>query len=299
MKYSESLRNVLRYLPLTVKIEGRSKSIVLGLFDRLFDHTQSAQTISVDGQSLFLDISQSGERLLYYAAYNLLDHYRRSDLCFVMSEIYKRFSGFYVDVGANLGMYAFLAKGMGARVCVFEPEPIHFAFLERNRHIFDEIYNYALGGSCKKSEFYVATKNSGGSSLVMSSKGWEESGYDHVIQVTVTTFDEFVKTIPLDLSLVRLIKIDVEGGEYATLLGMKEYLTREDSAVIWCEVRGPGSDRGNNYVDIIKYMEQFGYQSYTVKNTRLSIFNSTTTPPSSVFDLLFIVPARHLVFFQR
>lgn len=133
----------------------------------------------------------------------------------------------------------------------------------------------------------------------MSSKGWENSGYDHTTQVNVTTFDEFFKTMPLDFGQVRLIKIDVEGGEYATLIGMRSYLTRDDSAIIWCEVRGSDSDRGvNNYIDIIRYMEQFDYQAFTVENKELSPFNVATSVPSSVFDLLFMVISRHEGYFS-
>jgi len=292
---------LIGYLPLKVDIRGTAKTLALRLFDSLFKSETNENIARVNNHTIYLNLSNPSERLLFYMPYNLIKSYISSELCYVLKQISYRKKGVFVDIGANLGIYSLIAKELGFTTLLFEPEPKHYAFLSKNRDIFGKVYHYALTNFTGKQKFYVANeRDSGASSLVMSSHGSEyQSIYDYSIDVDATTFDKVIEIEDLAVEDICLIKIDVEGNEYDTLSGMGKYLEREDSSIIWCEVRGPKSDRGeNNYIEIIKYMTEFGYRPFIVVNEKIFPFVEKKGILQRVFDLLFLIPKNHLYYFK-
>jgi len=151
------------------------------------------------------------------------------------------------EIGANLGLFSLLARETGFETLLFEPEPVHYSFLNRNVSVFCKTVDCALSNSCGTTNFYVSgEENSGSSSLVMPEGGWSKSEYKNVVPVRVSTFDAILSELNLNPSSIQLIKIDVEGNEEQTVRGMKNYLRSSHAAPIWCEVRGPSSGRGRN-----------------------------------------------------
>ena len=296
MNYPSIARSLIGSTGFKVNISGRRKRLLLSACDTIFNdaRTPGLVTLNIGDTSLRLDLSNPAERLLYYAPENLLAGYRRSDLYDIQSRLAAN-GGTFVDIGANLGIYSFLARELGFEALLFEPEPIHNAFLARNAHAFGTVIDCALSDTSGTTDFFVSgEENSGSSSLVMPEGGWSESEYKRVIPVRLATFDEIAAERRINLANIRLIKIDVEGNEEQTVLGMRNYLARPDVAPIWCEVRGPSSGRGRNSVSYVSsFLEEFGLLPFTYRKGALIPYRVGQDEAPQVFDLLFANIARH------
>lgn len=196
----------------------------------------------------------------------------------------------FFDIGANLGIYSLLAKEFGVTTILFEPEKRHFDFLDRNQLLFDKVFQYALTNYDGKKSFFVGNeKNLGGSSLIESTNSWESSGYEKTIEVPVLRFDSLVTMYPNELNRQAFFKIDVEGNELETIEGMHGYLLEGHFSPIWCEVRGPQSDRNpDSYIKVIKCLSQYGYRSFKPKQNGFELFSPEKHEVHQVFDLLFL-----------
>jgi FkbM family methyltransferase len=279
-----------------VQISGRRKDLLLSTFDRLFTGVPTAgeRSVRLGSTTLHLNLANPSERLLFYAPDNLLRSYRRSPLYSLLSRLAGR-GGLFVDIGANLGLYSFLARGLGFDTLLFEPEPLHYAFLARNAPSLGRAVGCALSDHSGTAGFFVAgSTNPGASSLVMPEGGWVTSEYERTVSVRLSTLDDALATLDVPLPDIRLLKIDVEGNEERTVLGMQRYLASPSPAPIWCEVRGPSSGRGRNSVSpVTSLFEQFGYRPFRYEGGRLERFSIARDPRPQVFDLLFAKPDLH------
>lgn len=267
---------------------------VLRVLDPLFRPTTRTQRVEAAGASLAVDVAQSAERLLYYAPRNVIRHAERSALYALIRRVFEHRDGIFVDVGANLGLYSLLARRHGAETVLFEPEPAHLAFLNRNARHLGQVVPVALSDRCGTAEFHVGDAHHSGASSLCTTEG-EGGGaiYEATVQVEVRTFDASTAEQGVDLKAIRLIKVDVEGNEAQTLRGMQDYVSRNDAAPLWCEVRGPESDRGaDSYREAIRMLEPHAYRPFVMDGDHLRPFKAERDM-RRVFDLLFLVPERH------
>ena len=191
----------------------------------------------------------------------------------------------FVDAGANLGGYSFLASRMGAEVQLFEPFPELFSFLKENESVLGKVYPIALSDKESIAVFHISDHNIGGSSLVDSNLDNAQSGYTRDVQVQTSRGDEVLKNIPI----IHWLKIDVEGNEEAVIIGFEELLKVKRILNVWCEVRGPQSDRNaNSYLKVCALMQQHGYTCYRIREGKAEVFDfSQEQSVPQYFDLLF------------
>lgn len=129
----------------------------------------------------------------------------------------------FVDVGAHAGYYSRLAAkilGKRGKVIAFEPEPDNFACLINNTSQFSNVFPIpvALTDELGLKKLYISPF-SGCHSLVNSSS---ENKY---IWVPTISFDNFY--LQSGLSVIELMKIDVEGAELFVLDGMRCVLEKK------------------------------------------------------------------------
>lgn len=286
-----ALRGVLSTLPLRVGITGRTRDAVVWIGDRL-TRVRPGHRVETPAGALEIDPSAAHERLLAYAFANVYRHYARSPLGRLIAEVGAAEPGAtFWDIGANLGVYSLIARAHGMKPELFEPEPGHRSFLARNAASLGRLHALALSDASGTADFYVAgSRNLGASSLVMASDGWERSPYDSVVQVEVVRLDELVSSGALSIEGVALIKIDVEGNEGSTVAGMRGALAAGLSAPIWCEVRGPASNRNaNSYDHVARQLAEFGYRPWRPGAGSPAPIQPGEPLPSGVFDVLFQV----------
>jgi len=159
---------------------------------------------------------------------------------FYASKVYHYFSGFldlgediianeidleegtFIDVGSYVGRYALIAsrrlKNRGM-VVGFEPSPENFKILKKNIELNTannvEVYNKAVSDKKGKKKFYILEEGSQGHSLIKLSRHKGRSIY-----VDCISLDD------LKLEDVRLIKIDVERGEFNVLEGARNLISK-------------------------------------------------------------------------
>lgn len=139
----------------------------------------------------------------------------------------------FVDVGANIGYYACLARSLGKYVVAVEPQPQNleclYASLNRNGWSDTEIFPLGLSHSPGLLTLYGASGPS--ASLV---KGW--AGYPERFKkiIPVNTMDNMLCNRFDGKKL--FIKIDVEGAEYDVLKGAIKTLTMSPRPTWFIEI---------------------------------------------------------------
>lgn len=277
------IRTLGRALPIGVAVAGRKRNALFKTVDPLFRSSAKNDTIATPWGELSLDSSHPPERLLSYFFYNVLRYYQRSELGRYIERIAAP-NATFVDIGANLGMYALVARQHDFKTVVVEPEPSHNAFLKRNEGIFGTVLPIALSDRAGALPLYYEAENPGATSLFASPKCLRSEG-----SVPVSTFSEVAMKGDLgDVSNIRLVKIDVEGFEAEVVEGMREFISGGRRPDIWCEVRGDRSGRnGGSYRRVMETLRAFGYVARELRDGRDQTLDNHQLSERSVFDLLF------------
>lgn len=162
----------------------------------------------------------------------------------------------FVDVGANAGSYAILAGGVaGCEVVALEPIGATYARLLDNIELNQlgsrvSALNVAAGSHSGELEF------TSGEDTTNHAVGAGEAALE-TVRVPVRTLDELLagKRAP------ELIKIDVEGFEYAVLQGARGLLTNSGANSLLLELNGSGDRYGWRDADVARLLFERGYRS--------------------------------------
>jgi FkbM family methyltransferase len=148
--------------------------------------------------------------------------------------------GFTVaDVGAHVGTFSVIAGarvGPAGRVFSFEPAPESRRMLQQNIGLnrFEQrvtIVPAAVSDQTGQTVFYIDGKSTTNSLMQLESVSPTGSAPQRAITVGLTTLDDFFASIGRDPDLV---KIDVEGAEFAVLRGADRIL--RGPARVLCEL---------------------------------------------------------------
>jgi FkbM family methyltransferase len=155
----------------------------------------------------------------------------------------------YVDIGANVGMYAIYAGVVGARVFAFEPEALNYAELNKNIYVNDlhgrvTAYCMAITDAADVSVLYLSAFSFAGSHHDFGENRWDS---DKIIGGRNRERDKRPQqgcvSFPLDELVSRQVvpppnhlKIDVDGFEYKVARGAANTLQRPELKTILLEV---------------------------------------------------------------
>ncbi len=180
-----------------------------------------------------------------------------------MAWLVRSSSGFMLDVGANTGLFTLLAAAANPaiKVCAFEPlENVNKALranVALNQHLANRINVYQLGLSNTAGTFdFYETINDHG--LITTSSSLELEHAQQVgtyrKQVIITeTMDGWANR--LEGGRISIIKIDVEGHEYAVIEGARDTIAR-NRPFITIEVLGESRvDRINELLFERSYLD--------------------------------------------
>lgn len=183
----------------------------------------------VGGAKLWLQRGWGGLTGNYYAGLHEFE-----DMAFLLHLL--RPSDRFVDVGANMGSYTILARGVcGAGTVSYEPVTATFERLQDNLRLND-----ALDG---RSRLVRAAVGSAPGTLKMSAG---QDAMNHVVaaeeasalEVPVVTLDEDLFATPL------LMKVDVEGFETEVFRGARRHLANPALRALIVELNGLGRRYG-------------------------------------------------------
>ena len=161
----------------------------------------------------------------------------------------------FVDVGANIGVYAtWAAKLVGptGAVLALEPVPRTRAWLGQitARNGLDHVEVIATAAGQEEGTAWMQTMD-GASGLSRLTAG-PETG----IEVPITTLDRL-----LDSRVPALIKIDVEGLELSVLKGARRALERTRATVVF---EAPDFGGGTGTIDCVRLLEAIGYRVFSL-----------------------------------
>ena len=172
----------------------------------------------------------------------------------------------FIDGGAHVGLFTLVAAarvGPAGRVLAFEPAPAArrqlLENLELSRFSWVEVSARALADCAGARNFVAFSNDAWGSSSFAPPP--ELAGGD-VEPVETTTLDAAVAN--QDRTRVRLVKLDLEGAEYAALQGAQSLL-REVQPDFLVELEPEHLARqGASVAEVMGLFEKHGYRCFTV-----------------------------------
>ena len=214
------------------------------------------------GLTLYLHIDDWIQQHMYF-----LGGYEEAELKAV--EQFLTADSVFIDIGANIGLYTLFAANAineNGQVISFEPFTPNFNSLTKNVSLnnFSTICleKMAIGAKDGLINLYYdeKEKNLGMASSITLEKGVQE-------EVKLTALDSYLET--KSLAKIDLIKIDIEGFEYAALLGMRNTLTKFRPTLLIEILKSTKS--ANHKSNCEQLLTSLGYHKYYIDDAgRLS-----------------------------
>lgn len=207
--------------------------------------------------NLMLHVDDWLQQQLYF-----FGEYEKAEL--KMLEKFLMSDSVFIDIGANLGLYSLYASSLmgenGTVVC-FEPFSTNYRLLKQNISLNSNLNiraeNMAIGETDGLINLYYDEKDR---NLGMVSSDMTE--YTHSEAVKAVSLDSYLNGKSFEK--IDFIKIDIEGHEYAALLGMKNTLARFHPTLL-IEILEEDKPKSNsNKKKIIDFLESFGYRKYFI-----------------------------------
>lgn len=186
-----------------------------------------------------------------------------------------------MDIGAHIGYYARTASnlaGTSGAVYAFEADPENFALLQKNTGRLKnvKIWQLAITDKTGAIDFYHYDEKSGiGSLLPNVPLDFKKTK----ISVEASDLDSFFEK--LGVAKIDLIKMDIEGGEYAALGGMKKILSaNQDLALIIEFAPAWVTAAGVTPLNFLNFIESFGFRIFVISKNGLSKLSPATNEES-------------------
>jgi FkbM family methyltransferase len=172
------------------------------------------------------------------------------DMAFVLH--FMKTGDMFYDVGANIGVYSILAASRGATVLAIEPIQSTYEslldniFLNRFSEKID-VRNCGVGKEFSE-ELFTITEDSQNHIL-----GRDERNIN-AVTIVVDKLDQIAKG-----KSATMIKIDVEGFEWAVIQGAEEQLEKKEVQAVLIELSSLGNRYGFKKDDVHKRLLSYGF----------------------------------------
>lgn len=196
------------------------------------------------------------------------------DLSIVMGALLKD-AEMVIDVGAHIGYFSLLAAtlvGKNGNVVAFEPIDENIDHFKHNL-IINGIENVAIekqvvSDRAGHTPFYYNRDNDGGHAVWdVGEHTYNVKSRQHprVLSLPMTTLDHHFADV--DLSRLKMIKIDTEGNEVNVLKGARRILKSYRVRCIVCELNEYGlKQMGHSQNDLLDLMIDCGYERFIFYN---------------------------------
>lgn len=199
----------------------------------------------------------------------------------------------FFDIGANIGwntMFASFAVESQGFVYSFEPEINNFTRLENNIKL-NNLTNVipvraALADKAGKGKLSKSNNNFG--NHILNAKGINLSTHPEIIDVDVTTLDDFIQSTKIDPSKIRLMKLDTEGSEIAVLQGATNFINEYRPNIIFEFSPSLLKICGYSPFDVLSFIDRYEYTPYVIKTIDINNPNYNLIP-LSIDDILYLV----------
>lgn len=173
------------------------------------------------------------------------------------------------DVGSNKGTWSDIlishrdssVDAYKYDVTMFEPNDLLLNYTrvkyDYNKNI--SFIGLAVSDSENTQEFYYFTNENSGLSSLLNNPKWDYLP-KQVKTVDTVTLDRFCKVN--SVNNIDIVKVDVEGNEFAVLKGCKEILTNKTVKIFQVEYSEHYKLSGHTFKELIEYMDSFGYSCW-------------------------------------
>jgi FkbM family methyltransferase len=240
----------------------------MALLTRLYIALARLAQYSPKGQfrlaTFFLKLASDGQSTPTIYGPKLRNRWHDTTFRFCVSGYYGRyFSDFlrevpyaysFVDIGANVGLYSFIAAGNPncIKCHAFEPNPAVFSALRENVELNNankvQLYNFAISDRDGWLDFAATEVHSGIGKLVAQ----ESSRSIKVRSVDSTIFEQISAADPLP----KVVKIDVEGHEPTVINELMKGTMRHEIRYLYFEANQSRYD----VAAVIETLENYGFR---------------------------------------
>ena len=172
-----------------------------------------------------------------------------------------------IDVGSNIGEYAgfMLSLKNNLTIHCFEPSKSTFEQLKKNlTKAIDakkvKPNNFGLGITEAETELFVYSETGGSNSIYYNEHYASVTGSCTKENIIIKTLDDYVKLN--DISKIDFLKIDVEGHEFAVMLGSKRILAEGIIKSIQFEYNDYWKVSGYRLADVFSFLKEFNYEIF-------------------------------------
>ncbi|MBU2575702.1 FkbM family methyltransferase [Patescibacteria group bacterium] len=180
-----------------------------------------------------------------------------------------------MDIGAHIGYFTRIFSklaGTDGVVYAFEADPENFQLLIKNtKHLKNtKLCKAAITDSTGIIDFFHSNIKSGCHSIVPAEFRSQK------IAVPAITLDEFAQR--KGINKIDIIKMDIEGGEYLALQGMKKIFENNPDIVLVLEFCLENNELANiNSEKFLKQMEEFGLSIFAIRQNKLDKVTSSSS----------------------
>lgn len=168
-----------------------------------------------------------------------------------------------VDIGANIGYFALQYPAQSREdgtVLAIEPLDSNFSLLEENVRMNgfeDSVYcfHHAIGPESKTSTMQVSSRRN-----LSTFRQATASHYVDEIDVPMMSLDEFLAEADVSFESVDVLRMDVEGYEYAMFRGMRELLSRSNIGLVFVEIHPQYLKQDGNYDRFLSILQNSGFE---------------------------------------
>ncbi len=196
-----------------------------------------------------------------------------------------------LDIGANVGFYSLGLQRLypHLRIHSFEPIPATADTFAENRRLNGcgeiELHRHGVSDNEKRVSFHVHPQIS----VAASEAKLLDGEGDVEIEVPLRPLDDIRKALPRP---VRLIKCDIEGGEFFAFKGAQR-LIEEDKPVVFSEMLRKWSAKfGYHPNDLIAWFSGHGYMAYALVEGTASPLSEVTAETTAT-NFLFLNEEEH------
>jgi len=194
----------------------------------------------------------------------------------------------FFDVGAHVGQYTLVASGLvgeQGQVHSFEPDPDTFGWLAENvaqnglRNVF--INPLAVSDDTSARELFLATAQDVGSNSLSQPLNYSGKKFT----VRCTTLNEYIKA--KRIGRIDVMKMDIEGAEYAALTGASDVLQSNEKPTLVIEFEERRQRAfGSSCLKLAELLKNHGYAVFTLGRFDKEYVPKPDDPPT--FNVLAI-----------
>ncbi len=231
------------------------------------------QSVTIDGHIIHLDPKDS----LKLSVYGV---YEPFETRLVQQEI--KPGSVVVDIGANIGYYTLIFArlvGEKGKVFAFEPDPTNFELLktniEANGYQNVVLEQKAVSNTTGKLKLYVSEESAGDHRI------YDSGDARQYIEIEAVTLDDYFGKQDISIDC---IKMDIQGAEWAALVGMSALLRHAANMKLFMEYWPGGLERfGADPKAVLQFLQERDF----VLN-HIDEWKETVSPiaPAGIFDIL-------------